>query len=410
MTTASSTPAEHGLPPKNRTADRRRAWTGPAFLSVGFRPFFLGAAIWAALAMALWVPVITGQLELPSRMAPVDWHVHAMLYGYVPGVLGGFLLTAIPNWTGRMPVLGWPLAGLVTVWLAGRVAITASALIPAPLASTIDLAFLPLLVAIGAREILAGQNWRNLPVLGAVTLLAVGNLVFHIESNSGAAAQGFGARIGLAVTVFLVLLIGGRIVPSFTRNWLAQRGPGRLPSPLGRFDALALAVGGVALLAWITAPENAVTRGLCLAAGALHLLRLARWCGWRTFREPLVAILHVAYLFAPLGFLLAGAAAPGSGIPLSAPVHTWTIGLIGTMTLAVMTRASLGHTGRRLEAGPAVVAIYASVLLAAILRVIAAIHPGQMMLSASGLLWSAAFAGFGIAFWTVLVGPRLTAR
>lgn len=404
-TTLPPRPAGHGLPPRNRTADRRRAWAGPAVLGAGFRPFFLCAALWAALAMALWVPVIAGQLDLPSRMTPVDWHVHAMLYGYVPGVLGGFLLTAIPNWTGRLPVTGRPLAGLVLVWIAGRVAVTGSALLPAGVAAAIDLAFLPLLVAVGLREILAGRNWRNLPVLGALLLMAAGNLVFHIESGSGGAAQGFGARIGLAVSVFLVLLIGGRIVPSFTRNWLAQRGPGRLPAPLGRFDAIALGAAGLALVAWIAVPDHPVTRGLCLAAGLLHLARLARWCGWRTLREPLVAILHAGYLFAPLGFLLASAAA----IPPSAAVHTWTVGLIGTMTLAVMTRASLGHTGRKLTAGPAVIAIYAAILAAALLRVLAAVEPEATLIAASGLLWMAGFTGFAIAFFPALTGPRLPA-
>lgn len=402
MSTAPLHPAAHDQPPRNRTTDERRAWTGPAVLGAGFRPFFLCAGLWAALAMLLWLPMITGRLDLPSRMAPVDWHVHALLYGYVPGVLGGFLLTAIPNWTGRPPVVGWPLAGLVLVWAAGRLAVTGSALLPAAVAAAIDLAFLPLLAAVGLREILAGRNWRNLPVLGGLLMLAAGNLVFHLDAGSGTAAQGPGARIGLAVTVFLVLLIGGRIVPGFTRSWLAQRGPGRLPPALGRFDALALGAGGAALAAWIAAPDHPLARGLCLAAGLLHLARLARWCGWRTVREPLVAILHVGYLFAPLGFLLAGAPA----IPLSAAVHAWTVGLIGTMTLAVMTRASLGHTGRPLKAGAAVVAIYAAVLAAALLRIHAAVAPQETLLAASGLLWLAGFAGFASVFFPVLTSPR----
>lgn len=409
MTTVRPLPADHGLPPKNRTADRRRAWDGPPFLSAGFRPFFLGAAVWAALAMALWIPALTGALELPTRLAPVDWHVHAMLFGYVPGVLGGFLLTAIPNWTGRLPVVGWPLAGLVLVWIAGRIAVTGSALVAAPVATAIDLAFLPLLAAVAAREIAAGRNWRNLPVLGAVMLLALGNLVFHIEARSGAAAQGFGVRIGLATTVFLVLLIGGRIVPSFTRNWLAQRGTGRLPAPLGRFDAVALGAGAAALVGWTVAPESSVTGVLCLAAGALHLLRLGRWSGWRTTREPLVAILHVAYLFAPLGFLLFGASTLGAAVPPSAAVHAWTAGLVGTMTLAVMTRASLGHTGRRLTAGWRTTAIYAAVVTAATLRVVSALAPqDSALLAVSGVLWVAAFGGFTVAFWIVLTAPRST--
>lgn len=408
MTSAKPVPADHALPPRNRTADRRRAWTGPALLRAGFRPFFLGAALWSTLAMVLWIPMLTGEIALPTRFAPVDWHVHAMLYGYVPAVLAGFLLTAIPNWTGRLPVLGWPLAALVLVWFAGRFAVACSALIPAPLAAAIDLAFLPLLVLVAAREIVAGRNWRNLPVLAAVLLVAAGNLVFHLEAPSGPAAQGYGARIGLATMVFLVLLIGGRIVPSFTRNWLAQRGPGRLPAPLGRFDALALAAGGVALVFWIVAPESPAAGVACLAAAALHLLRLWRWAGWRTTGEPLVTILHLAYLFAPMGFLLTGAAALGAGVPASAAVHAWTAGLIGAMTLAVMTRASLGHTGRKLKAGWATTAIYAAVLAAATLRIAAAFAPQHAaLLTASGLLWIAAFASFCVMFCKPLIRDRL---
>lgn len=406
MTAVRPLPADHGLPAKNRTADRRRAWKGSPFLSAGFRPFFLGAAIWAALAMALWIPMLAGRLELPTRLAPADWHAHAMLYGYVPGVVAGFLLTAIPNWTGRLPVVGWPLAGLVLVWVAGRLAVTVSALVPAPVAAAIDLAFLPLFAAFAAREIAAGRNWRNLPVLGAILLLALGNLRFHVEAASGVAAQGLGARIGLATAVFLVLLIGGRIVPSFTRNWLARRGPGRPPAPFGRFDAVALGVGAVALAAWTLAPQGPAAGVLCLAAGTLHVLRLGRWAGERTLLEPLVAILHVAYLFAPLGFLLVGASMLGAEAPPSAAVHAWTVGLIGTMTLAVMTRASLGHTGRPLTAGPGVSAIYAAVLGAAALRLIFALAPHDRLLTASGALWIAAFAGFALAFWGVLTGPR----
>lgn len=408
MTSARPVPAEHGLPPKNRTADRRRAWTGPALLGAGFRPFFLGAAVWSALAMALWIPALTGAIGIPTRLAPVDWHVHAMLYGYVPAVLAGFLLTAIPNWTGRLPVVGWPLAALVVVWLAGRLAVAGSALVPSPLAAAIDLAFLPLLALVAAREIVAGRNWRNLPVLAAVLLVAAGNLAFHLEAPSGAAAQGYGARLGLATIVFLVLLIGGRIVPSFTRNWLAQRGPGRLPAPLGRFDALALAAGGVALVGWIIAPDSPAAGVACLAAAALHLIRLWRWVGWRTTSEPLVTILHLAYLFAPTGFLLAGFAALGAGVPTSAAVHAWTAGLIGTMTLAVMTRATLGHTGRKLTAGRATTAIYAAILAAATFRVAAAFTlQHAALLTASALLWIAAFAGFSLAFSKPLTRDRL---
>jgi uncharacterized protein involved in response to NO len=289
------------------TTEQMRAWQGPAILGYGFRPLFLGAGIWAGLAMALWIAAVSGAVALPTRFAPIDWHAHELLYGYLPAVMAGFLFTAVPNWTGRLPIVGWPLLALVAIWVGGRVTITTSALLPAAVAPLVDLAFLALVAAMIGREILAGKNWRNLPVLAAVGLLWVGNLVFHFEATRGAASGGFGARIGIAVAIFLILLIGGRIVPSFTRNWLAQRGSGPLPAPMGRFDAIALAMAGLALVAWIAAPAAPASGALCCAAGLVHLGRLARWAGWRSFAEPLVAVLHVGYLFAPIGFLAVAA-------------------------------------------------------------------------------------------------------
>jgi uncharacterized protein involved in response to NO len=394
------------------TAERARSWKGPAVLGYGFRPMFLAAAVWAALAMALWIAALTGRLVLPTALAPVDWHAHAMLYGFVPAVVAGFLLTAVPNWTGRLPVVGWPLLGLVVVWLAGRVAVTASGLLAPGLAAAVDLGFLALLAGVIGREILAGRNWRNLPVLAAVALLWIGNLAFHLESGGGAAAQGWGARLGVAVPVFLIVLIGGRIVPSFTRNWLARRGPRRLPAPADRLDVAAVVLAAVALALWAARPEATAAAAACLAAAVAHAARLGRWAGWRTAGEPLVAVLHVGYLFVPLGFLLVGLAglAPAAVAP-GAALHAWTAGAVGVMTLAVMTRASLGHTGRALAADRWTVAIYLAAVLAAALRVASGVVPGQAaLLHLSAGLWIAAFGGFAIAYFGVLTKPRVAPK
>jgi uncharacterized protein involved in response to NO len=394
------------------TAERARSWKGPAVLGYGFRPMFLAAAVWAALAMALWIAALTGRLQLPTALAPVDWHAHAMLYGFVPAVVAGFLLTAVPNWTGRLPVVGWPLLALVAVWLAGRVAVTASGWLAPGLAAAVDLGFLALLAGVIGREVVAGRNWRNLPVLAAVGLLWVGNLAFHLDAGGGAAAQGWGARLGVAVPVFLIVLIGGRIVPSFTRNWLAKRGPGRLPTPADRFDVAAVALAALALALWAARPEARASAAACLAAAAMHAARLGRWAGWRTVGEPLVAILHVGYLFVLLGFLLVGPAglAPGVIAP-GAALHAWTAGAVGVMTLAVMTRASLGHTGRALTADGRTRAIYGAVVASALLRVASGLAPGQAaLLHLSAGLWIAAFAGFAAAYFGVLTGPRIAPK
>ncbi|CAO4139046.1 NnrS family protein [Methylorubrum aminovorans] len=386
---------------------RLRPYGGPAILSYGFRPFFLLGTLYAGLAVPLWMAVFGGQVALPTAFVPRDWHVHEMLYGYVAAAVAGFLLTAVPNWTGRLPLQGAPLLVLVLAWVAGRAAVWTSAWIgwfPAALA---DLAFLLLLTVAVAREVVAGRNWRNLKVIALLGLLSAGNALFHAEAHLRGIAE-CGTRLGIAAALVLVMLIGGRIVPSFTRNWLARENPGRMPAPAGRFDILATGLGVVALAAWTVAPDGALTGVLLLAAGALQIARLARWAGDRTLRDRLVLILHVAYAFVPLGFALAGLAALGLVAP-GAGIHAWTGGALGVMTLAVMSRASLGHTGRPLAASTGIQAVYALAVAAVLARVCASAHAAwfDLLMPAAGVLWATAFVGFGIAYWNVLTGPRV---
>jgi len=390
------------------SAEQIRAYSGPAILSYGFRPLFLFASIWSAGAMVLWIAMLTGHLTLPTAFDMISWHVHEFLYGYLPAVVAGFLLTAVPNWTGRLPLTGTPLLILVLVWLAGRTAILFSQQLGPAATAAIDLSFLALLGFVIGREVIAGQNWRNLKVLILIVLFFCGNALFHAEAIGGAAYAGYGARLGIAVAVFLIALIGGRIVPSFTRNWLARREPGRLPIPFARFDIVSMVAAAAALLLWVAAPQRPITAILCLAAGALHAWRLARWAGYRTAAEPLVLILHIGYAFVPLGFVAAGCALLSpAALPMSAALHVWTAGAIGTMTLAVMTRASLGHVGRPLHATPGIVFIYACVIAAAGLRIAAAIDPApQILLHLAAAAWILAFAGFTILFGPLLVRPR----
>jgi uncharacterized protein involved in response to NO len=372
---------------------RRRDYAGPALLAYGFRPFFLAAGLWAAFGILLWLPQYLGQLTIPTYFGALDWHIHEMLYGYVAAAIAGFLLTAIPNWTGRLPVSGGSLAGLTLLWLAGRIAVLFSAEIGGTLAAAIDVAFLLTLAVVIAREIVAGKNWRNLRVLTVVGVLIVGNVVFHVEVLRTGAAD-YGIRIGIAAVILLVSLVGGRIVPSFTANWLKRNNPGRLPVPFARFDAMTIAASALALLLWVAAPARPLTGAVMIAAGVLQAVRLSRWAGDRTVADRLVLVLHVGYGFVPLGFLLIGASAWAGAMPPSAGIHAWTAGAIGLMTLAVMTRATLGHTGRPLEAGPATQAIYALVLVAALLRIAAVFTGSTLMLEAAGFAWIAGFCCF----------------
>lgn len=388
------------------SAEQIRADQGPALFSYGFRPFFLFGAVWGALAIALWLPMLGGHVALPTALSPIDWHVHELIYGYVPAIVAGFLLTAVPNWTGRLPVAGLPLMVLFAVWIAGRVAVAMSSVLTPVVAAAIDISLLVALGAVVAREIVSGKNWRNLKVLAAVAALLIGNTAFHWEALTGRAG-GYGMRIGLAATLMLIMLIGGRIIPSFTRNWLTRRAKGRLPVAFDKADMLVMAASAVALLAWVARPDGEATAWLAVAAAALNLWRLSRWAGERTAAEPLVLILHVAFVFVPIGFALLALAilAPSIVTPTGA-LHAWTAGAVGLMTLAVMTRASLGHTGQALIATRPIQAIYVAAVISALARIVAAFHLWrEPMLHLAATAWVAAFLGFVIVY-----GPLLTRR
>ena len=383
---------------------RRREYAGPALFSYGFRPFFLGAAAWAALAVALWLPQYFGHLKLPTAFAPLDWHIHEMIYGYVAAAVAGFLLTAIPNWTGRLPVNGYPLAALFALWLLGRLAIAGSAICGLLIAAVVDVAFLLIFAGVAFSEIVAGRNWRNLRVLIVLGVLILGNVVFHAEIIRSGSAD-YGIRIGVGALVGLVMLVGGRIVPSFTRNWLVRNNPGRLPQPFSRFDAVTIAASALALICWIALPRFLASGILLIIAGLLQTVRHGRWAGDRTLPDRLVLVLHVAYAFVPIGFFLMGAAVLWPAIfPTSAGFHAWMAGAIGLMTLAVMTRASLGHTGQELAASLPTQLIYLCAFIAALTRIIAAFEPSRLLLHIAAAAWILAFGAFAVVFGRLLVG------
>lgn len=384
----------------------RQKWDGPALLSHGFRPFFLLAGIWAASAMVFWVILLSGIMPFPIAFTPMEWHSHAFLFGFLSSVISGFLLTAVPNWTGRLPVAGWPLAGLVGLWALGRVAVMVGAGWPVGLVAAADLALPLALLGFLTREIITGRNWRNLPVLGLVALFALANAVFHVEAAQGSAHEGYGLRMGLAAVLLLIALIGGRIVPSFTRNYLAKRQETLLPIAFNRADGAVLGLTIAALLAFVILPYSGLTAGLSLATGVAHLWRLARWRGYQTRDEPLVWVLHVAYAMLALGFLAVGAASLDL-MPHSGARHVWLAGGIGLMTLAIMTRASLGHSGLPLTASRPITLLYLALIAAVVARLLAGFMPGEIwLLHLSAACWVLAFGGFSIVYWPILTRPK----
>jgi uncharacterized protein involved in response to NO len=383
-----------------------RTYEGPVLFSYGFRPFFLLGSIYAGFAILVWLPVFMGELSFVSAFIPRDWHVHEMLFGFLPAVITGFLFTAIPNWTGRLPLRGRPLMFLVALWIAGRASVTFSAETGWLAAMLVDCSFLLLIAAAAAREILAGKKWNNLSVVILILVLLAGNVTFHLEAHFKGAAE-YSIRVGIGVVVLLISLIGGRIIPSFTRNWLVKRNPGRLPVPFARFDMVCVAAGAIALICWIVTPAAIWTGDALAAAGVLHLVRLARWAGYRTGRERLLLILHIGYAFVPIGFLLNACSAFGI-VPAGAGIHAWMAGAAGIMTLAVMSRASLGHTGQQLTASVATQAVYASIIVAVVARICAVLEPAHSvpLLHVAAFAWAAAFLGFAACYGPSLVGWR----
>ncbi len=389
------------------TTRKIHAYTGPAIFSRGFRPFFLTGALFAGLVMPLWSVVLSLGLARPGPLDGAPWHAHEMIFGYVAAVIAGFLLTAVPNWTGRLPVLGLPLAALWGLWMAGRIVMNFPVLPPLGAAIT-DAAFLVVFAAILLREIIGGNNRKNLPIVLIISLLAATNILFHYYHLTDQPTEP-AERAALGLTAILISLIGGRIIPSFTRNWMVRQNISPLPTTMNRFDMAVMAFGTISILAWVLLPARMLTGMLFATAAIAYLFRLARWRGWATFSEPMVAILHLGYLWLVVWFALTALSilTPDIIDPFAA-LHALTAGAIGTMTIAVATRASLGHSGREITATPAINAIFALLFSGALLRILAGWLPLDYLttVSVAGLLWAAGMLVFVFALGPVLLKKR----
>ena len=391
---------------------RKRRWAATIpFLRGGFRSFFFGAATWGLIAIALWLCSLAGAVALPTRFDPVAWHRHEMLFGFVGAAVCGFVLTAIPNWTGRLPIAGKPLLSLFGMWAAARLAVLFSAGIGYWPATILDVGLFVSLALLAAREVLASKN-RNLPIVGLVLLFGLADGADYAGS-AGIIPPDLGWRGAIALVIIMISVIGGRIIPSFTRNWMAKRGiRAGLPTQPQSLDLLVIASSAIALLFWLAVPDHRLTGWMLVLAAAAQTLRISRWGGARTFSDPLVAVLHAGYAWIPAGLFLLGLSAAGFDIPRSAGIHALTAGAMTTMILAVMSRASLGHTGRDLIASPATVASYACVTIGALLRVAASLGVGDysLMLDIAGTFWGLALLLFAVAYapilWSARVGER----
>jgi uncharacterized protein involved in response to NO len=388
-----------------------------ALFEYGFRPFFLAAGLYAALSLFAWLAIWFGFADWYGPWAGPRWHAHEMIFGFALAGVAGFMLTAIPGWTGTSARRGVPLAMLVLLWLAGRAAMWASAAVPAPLVAALDLAFLPGLALAVAGPLIgkarAARSPRNLVFLVFIAVLWTADLFMQLDplgvtANAGA----IGERLGRDCLLLMIGLVGGRIIPAFTRNTLKAEGQEAAPRSFLALDAVALGGLALMLLADVAFGEGAISGVLAAIAALANGCRLAFWQPLRTRAQPMLWVLHLGYAWLVAGLALKAASDLGGWVPDMAAMHALAVGAIGTMLVAVMSRAGLGHTGRRIVASPATVAAYVLISVAAVLRVLATflLDLYGPLVAASGLLWCLAFALFAAVYLPVLVSPRADGR
>jgi uncharacterized protein involved in response to NO len=356
--------------------------------------------------MLLWLIALYQPAMVPEWTVPMWWHVHEMLFGYLAAVITGFLLTAVPNWTGRAPLTGMPLAALFALWLFARLANGFFA--PSLWLAILDCLLLLSLSVYLWTQIIAAKNYRNLLVAIVVSLLSLAHGLWYWDLLDGGFPQS-SQRVTLAALACLLTVMGGRLVPNFSRNWLHSRGVEQLPAPVAGFDHICVAVTVAAMAAWCIAPQAQLSGVVLILAGVLNALRLYRWRGWTTAAEPLVLVLHAGYLWLPVAFLLLGAEIVRADLFVrGAGVHALTAGAAGVLTIAVMTRATLGHSGQPLTADRLTVVMYALVFTAALIRVLAPYaglsHYGLHALA--GVLWAAGFTLFCVGYGRYFVGSQ----
>ncbi|MBK8157924.1 MAG: NnrS family protein [Rhodospirillaceae bacterium] len=385
-----------------------------ALFGYGFRPFFLFAAFYAAIAVPVWVGIWRGDLGWMPAMPANLWHGHEMIFGFAVAALAGFMLTAVPNWTGAAAIKGPPLMLLVGVWVAGRIA----AFLPWPsLFAVVDLAFLPLLAVILGPGILIRNGRRNSILVGILLLLAAVNGVIHFDGyfdgwGMADLSGGWGLNVAIAIFALLIGIIGGRIVPAFTQGGMKMAGVPFVITAHRVVDPAAVLSLVLNLLVNLLQAPEPVLGGAALLAAACNLLRFLRWQGWKTWPVPLVWILHIGYAWLIIGLVLTSVTDLTGTLSPTMGRHALTAGAFSTMILAVMSRAALGHTGRQLVASRKTVGAYMFLTAAVFFRVIAPLC-GDMettVVEAAALLWSAAFLIFGILYLPILVLARPDGR
>lgn len=382
-----------------------------AVLRKGFRPFFLGAALYAAVMLPAWLMMLQGNLLMDTHWTMALWHGHEMVYGFTIAVVAGFLLTAVARWTHSETAVGGWLAAMVGLWLVGRVAVLAAPQLPGWVVAVADLAFLPAVAIAIGRCIVQAKDRRNYKFLVLLTVIWGTNLVMHLDALGVAAVEGW-ARPALYLSVDLViviaLVVGGRIIPLFTRNAVEDEG-------IRTFKPVEWSLWGLvpaAIAARYVAPDATVTAVLNAAAGAAVLGRMVPWGALKTLKSPILWVLHVGHAWIGVGFLLYGIAIVGA-VAGTVGLHAMTAGAIGTLTIGMMARVARGHTGRELKVSLPTAVAFVMVSAAAVVRVggpIVLPTAWHNTMLVSGVLWAVAFAIYLVVFTPILTAPRPDGR
>lgn len=379
-----------------------------ALLALGFRPFFLVAGLAAIVLMAIWLATYALGLDLEEYYGGVVWHGHEMVFGYAVAVIAGFLLTAVRNWTGVPTASGLLLLSLVTLWSAGRVAPFAGAVLPPGIIAAVDLAFLPCLaLAVFIPVYRAGQG-RNVQFPVILLVLAAANALTHPVFGLGPEWQSRGLWFAVGLIGLVITVMGGRVIPFFIEKAV----PGARPATSALLDGASIASVVLVAIAWLLFREHPAAALLSAAAGLLNGWRLLRWHVRGLWRVPLLWVLYLGYGWVVVGLLLAAIAGLGRLNPFVA-LHALTAGGVGVLTLGMMARVSLGHTGREMRAPRGISVAFLVINLAALARTVGpAFFPTAYVgwIIAAGLLWIAAFGTFVAVFAPVLSRPRVDGR
>ncbi len=379
-----------------------------ALFDIAFRPFFFGGSVFSLSAILIWAGLFSGNLTLEVFGGGLWWHTHEMLFGFVCAIIMGFLLTAVQNWTSQKSITHFPLFALVLLWLSARLALVAPSGLPSWFISLLDISFLPIATFFFIRPIIKVKLWRNLIFLPLLTALTLVNIAMHYSVYAGNVGIIFPAsKLAVLLIAMIMTIMGGRVIPMFTANGTGTQKVNELmwleKSALGSLLLVIIFNSGLIEL------PNIINALLFFIAATLHFIRVIRWRFWVTLRTHLVWSLHLSYAFIPTGLCLLGISLLSDAINTSQAIHTITVGAIGLMILSMISRVSLGHTGREIQTGKVMAGAFLTLFCAALIRIFGQLFTDDyiLVILCSAVLWALAYSCFVVIYAPILIKKRI---